>query len=67
MKELTIHKERCKGCGYCVNFCPKGALAPLAEINEKGYNPVAVDEEKCIGCGICYTVCPDYVFELRKE
>ena len=67
MKQLTVIQERCKGCGYCIHFCPKQALSVSNEINEKGYNPVQVDEAACIGCGICYTVCPDYVFELRKE
>ncbi|MEG0912796.1 MAG: 4Fe-4S binding protein [Oscillospiraceae bacterium] len=67
MKEVRVLKERCKGCGYCVNFCPKQALSVSEEINEKGYNPVQLDREKCIVCGICYNVCPDYVFEVEKE
>jgi len=24
--KVLINKERCKGCGYCVEFCPRGAL-----------------------------------------
>ena len=64
--ELIVHHERCKACGYCIHFCPKGALSVSDTINEKGYDPVTADMSKCIGCRICYTVCPDYVFELRK-
>ena len=67
MKEVRIIQERCKGCGFCIHFCPRGALGVSAEINEKGYNPVQIDREKCIVCGICYNVCPDYVFEVEKE
>ena len=64
MAKLTINQSRCKGCGFCVNDCPKDALSFGGKINKSGYKPVTVDEEKCIQCGICYTVCPDYVFEI---
>ena len=67
MQGLTIKEENCKQCGYCVEFCPKKALAFGARPNANGYNPVAVDGEKCIGCGTCYLVCPDFVFNLNAE
>lgn len=64
MEKLLIHKDRCKGCYYCVNACPKQALTHAETINVKGYVYVECNEEKCIKCGICYNVCPDNVFEL---
>ena len=27
MAKLTFQMDRCKGCGLCVNACPKGLLA----------------------------------------
>ena len=30
MAKLTFKTEKCKGCGLCVDACPKGVLA-LAE------------------------------------
>lgn len=56
---------RCKGCGYCIQACPRNAICVSGHINENGYNVISVDESKCVVCGICYKVCPDYVFELR--
>ncbi|MCI9440400.1 MAG: 4Fe-4S binding protein [Ruminococcus sp.] len=56
---------RCKGCGYCIQACPKQAVTVSDHINENGYNVIQVDENNCIACGICYRVCPDYVFEIR--
>ncbi len=57
--------NRCKGCGYCIKFCPKNAIRFTLTANAKGYNVIEVDHEKCICCGSCYRVCPDYVFEIR--
>ena len=42
---------RFKGCSYCVDACPHGAI----EFDSNGM-PVVV-QEKCNGCGACYTVC----------
>lgn len=64
---VTVYKERCKGCGYCIEFCPQHALSVSEELNEKGYNPVQLDESRCVSCGICYTVCPDYAFVVERK
>jgi 2-oxoglutarate ferredoxin oxidoreductase subunit delta len=37
---VEIVKERCKSCGYCIKFCPKGVLAVGKEVNSKGYEVV---------------------------
>ena len=37
MAKITFQTERCKGCGLCVNACPKGILALATDrINNKG-------------------------------
>lgn len=64
MSELHIETDRCKACGFCIEACPKGALAFSGNINAKGNDTVAVDRERCVQCGACYRVCPDYVFEI---
>ncbi|MTI70232.1 MAG: 4Fe-4S dicluster domain-containing protein [Firmicutes bacterium] len=57
-KELIINKEWCKGCGICVNFCPKDVLElKNGIINVK-------DESACIKCGLCELRCPDYAIYL---
>ncbi len=58
---VTIVRERCKGCGYCVAFCPTGALEMSAEFNAKGYHiPLLSNGGDCNGCDLCGMYCPDF-------
>lgn len=67
MAKLTIAQETCKGCGLCINVCPKQLLALSSEINSRGYHPIAMtDAEKCIGCAFCARMCPDAVIKVEK-
>jgi 2-oxoglutarate ferredoxin oxidoreductase subunit delta len=63
---VEIYRELCKGCGYCVEFCPGKALALSSEFNSRGYHPPFVsDEEACIGGGLCAAICPDFAIFAR--
>lgn len=64
---VFIDRERCKGCGYCVEFCPTRALALSSDYNTHGYHPpYLIDEELCSGCDLCGMYCPDFaIFALR--
>lgn len=68
MAKVTFNEERCKGCGLCVNACPKHILALEKEkINQKGYHPaVMLDQDACIACAFCATMCPDTVITVEK-
>jgi len=57
--------EYCKGCGRCIDACPKDCIAVGAEVNpQSGLVPVHVDLEACNGCGLCIGACPE-PFGLR--
>ena len=65
---VILNKNRCKGCGYCVEFCPIGALVMGQETNKKGYLlPEVVNNSKCLGCGLCEAICPDFGIEVFPE
>ena len=57
---LVIDVEACKGCGFCVEFCPTGALELAAEFNRKGYHPPVVTEHDCVYCEMCELICPEF-------
>lgn len=45
-----VDKDKCDGCGECVEICPVDAIELQ---NEK-----AVINDECIDCGICVETCP---------
>jgi 2-oxoglutarate ferredoxin oxidoreductase subunit delta len=63
--KIVIDKDRCKGCSYCTEFCPRDALVMGKEINSKGYTlAVVADENKCLGCGLCEVICPEFAVRV---
>ncbi len=58
---VIIHEERCKGCGFCIEFCPKKVLAASPKFNSKGYHPpYAAKPDECVNCNLCFLVCPEF-------
>lgn len=67
--QVSVNVERCKGCGFCIAYCPKDVLETSVEYNAKGYHyPVVKNEQDCINCGLCEMLCPDFaIWSDQKE
>ncbi|MEW5759406.1 MAG: 4Fe-4S dicluster domain-containing protein [Candidatus Thermoplasmatota archaeon] len=72
--ELYLIEDRCKGCNFCIEFCPKKVLEESKRFNSKGYHPPELVENEaenkiCVGCGFCSLICPEFAIftEERKE
>ncbi len=58
---VHIIEDRCKGCGYCIEFCPKHILAFSPRFNKKGYHPPEVlQPDGCVNCHYCEIICPEF-------
>lgn len=67
--QVFVIPGRCKGCGYCIEFCPKEVLGTSTDINAKGYHyPVVAGgkEAECIHCGFCDVVCPEFAIYTEE-
>lgn len=65
--EVNIIPNRCKGCNFCIEFCPVNVLESSDSFNEKGYRPPKpAHPEKCIGCNMCELICPEFAIYVTK-
>ncbi len=63
----VLMPELCKGCGRCLDACPRACITMGEEINQaSGLIPVILDLNTCNGCGLCVSACPE-PFGLTTE
>jgi len=62
LKKHNINRDWCKGCGICVQLCPKNVL----DLDEEEKVCVARPED-CICCKLCELRCPDFAIEVLTE
>ena len=67
--DIFIIDERCKGCNFCIEFCPRDVLETSKKVNQTGVHPPQVkDSSLCVGCGVCEDICPDFaIFLIDKR
>jgi 2-oxoglutarate ferredoxin oxidoreductase subunit delta len=58
MVEVKVDKDKCTGCGTCVDTCPMGVF----EINDE--KSVPVKPEECIVCRACEVQCPEEAIQI---
>lgn len=65
---IKIDTERCKGCSFCIEFCPKKTITLSDKLNIKGYFTAQLQEnDQCTGCATCAVMCPEVAIEVYKS
>ncbi len=66
--EIHIVVNRCKGCLFCVEYCPRDVLEMSEDFNVKGYHyPRVKNEDACVNCRLCEMLCPEFaIFCVEK-
>ncbi|MCL1879337.1 MAG: 4Fe-4S binding protein [Actinomycetia bacterium] len=68
MPHISVDSYYCKGCGLCVDVCPKAIMAlNFGEISQKGYHPAYCSEQsECTACLSCAMMCPDVAITVER-
>jgi len=65
---VVIIEDRCKGCQFCVTYCPRDVLRLSEKFNKKGYHyPEVVAAAQCVDCKFCQAICPDFAIYVVDE
>ena len=62
VEPVVIFTRWCKGCGICVEFCPRDVL----ELTPEGIAKV-VAPDKCTRCQLCEILCPDFAVTVAPR
>ena len=65
---VEVDPKLCKGCYFCIRYCPRGVFGKSETIGEMGYVVAKVlDPGKCTGCRLCLLYCPDFAVSIEEE
>jgi 2-oxoglutarate ferredoxin oxidoreductase subunit delta len=65
---IHVQEERCKGCAFCVEFCPTAVLVMSERRNLKGYHPPdIVKADDCYACRLCEIMCPEFAIQIEEK
>ena len=60
---MEINREKCVGCGLCVNYCPMNCISM-----KEGFS--SIEQDECVECGVCKNsgICPvDAIYEPELD
>ncbi len=59
---VAVYNRWCKGCGICIEFCPRKVL----DLSAEG-KAVAARPDQCTRCRLCEVLCPDFAITVLPK
>ncbi len=58
---VRVETSWCKGCRFCVEYCPRHVLELSTDFNARGYHyPTVRHPDACVDCKLCERLCPEF-------
>ncbi|MEO0076242.1 MAG: ferredoxin family protein [candidate division WOR-3 bacterium] len=68
MAKIRINQNWCKGCGLCLEICPKNVYDRDVKVSSKGFREIIIKKpEACTRCLLCELLCPDLAITIEKN
>lgn len=65
---IKLNRNWCKGCGLCVEICPKNVYDRDSKVSTKGFKEIIIkNPELCSQCMLCELLCPDLAIMIEKK
>jgi len=66
--DIRIDAQLCKGCAFCVRYCPEQALAIGGQRNKKGDHYAVAGSCTADACGLaCAVICPEGAITVKQQ
>ncbi len=68
MAKIKLNQKWCKGCGLCIEICPKNIYDREPKVSTKGFREIVIkNPELCSQCMLCELLCPDLAITIEKK
>lgn len=68
MAKIKLNQNWCKGCGLCIEVCPKNVYDREASVSAKGFRAITIkNPDACNQCRLCELLCPDIAITIETK
>lgn len=68
MAKIKLNQHWCKGCGLCIEICPKNVYDREVNVSAKGFREIIIkNPDACNQCMLCELLCPDLAITIQKK
>ena len=67
MDKIKLNGSWCKGCGLCIEICPKNVYDRESKVSTKGFREIIIkNPDTCNQCQLCELLCPDLAITIEQ-